>query len=165
MLIGHYDSEAAMRSFVIAGVVLLGAFGGSAHASCANSATWISQAVINSAVGNNTICARPASGYTGSSNDRWQEEHHTGGALWDYKLGDGNKVDPRTQVGTWTTGSTSTNGNAHGTITHSYTGGSSYVFSMYLVSTDIYGFCAGGTEVVRGKIKTGVNVGCMGDFP
>ncbi|NWG73534.1 MAG: hypothetical protein HXY24_02830 [Rubrivivax sp.] len=58
--------------------------------------------------------------------DRWQEWHATTGALVDYKRGSGDAVDPTKQVGTW-----STSGSGGNTVvTYSYTGGSSYSFTV-----------------------------------
>lgn len=58
--------------------------------------------------------------------DRWQERHVGGGALRDYKKGPTDAIDPTKQVGTW-----ATSGSGGNTIvTYSYTGGSSYAFSV-----------------------------------
>ncbi|MFO1325810.1 MAG: hypothetical protein U1F56_00510 [Rubrivivax sp.] len=56
--------------------------------------------------------------------DRWQEWHQSGGPLFDWKLGPGHAMDPRKQVGTWT----SSNG-ANATVTHTY-GSNSYVWAI-----------------------------------
>jgi hypothetical protein len=66
----------------------------------------------------NTLCAVRGS-------DKWQEYHQTGGTLIDYKRGPGHPVDPTEAVGTWS----ATNG-ANATLTHAYTGGSSWVWAV-----------------------------------
>lgn len=57
------------------------------------------------------------------SGDRWQEFHQGGGALFDYKRGPANTVDPTTQVGNWTAS------NGASTVTHTY-GASSYTWAV-----------------------------------
>lgn len=114
----------------------------------------------------NTVCGRPAAGYPGNVNDRWQEEHlAAGGALWDYKLGNGPSIDPRKQVGTWTIG-----GQAGAVITHAYQGGSSFGWTVFGPGTNnpgvsVYSFCSGSVEFARAYVISGTNVGCGGQYP
>lgn len=76
-------------------------------------------ATLSNLLTGRTVCAS-------LGGDRWQERHVAGGALIDYKRGPGHAVDPTTQVGTW-----ATSGAVGNTIvTYSYTGGSSYAFTV-----------------------------------
>jgi len=97
------------------------------------------------------VCGRPAAGYTGAAGDRWQEEHRSGGQLWDYKKGPAptEKVDPSKQVGTWSV--------ASDTVIQSYTGGPSFTWTVHDSGGGVYSFCTGenGSEVVRAFISTG----------
>jgi hypothetical protein len=121
-----------------------------------------------------TVCGRPGPAYPGAgnpggANDRWQEEHlggPTSGELWDYKLGSSSTMDPRKQVGTW---SISDGAAAADTITHSYSGGSSFSWTVYgpqtnTPGTSVYSFCNGTNEFARGYVLGSTNVGC-GTYP
>jgi hypothetical protein len=118
----------------------------------------------------NTVCGRPGASYPGDSNDRWQEEHQggpTNGPLWDFKLGNGHAIDPRKQVGTW---AISNGTNTADTITHAYTGGPSFPWTVYgpqsnTFGTSVYSFCNGTSEFARAYVRPGINVGCGGTFP
>ena len=81
----------------------------------------------------NTVCAT-------RGGDRWQEEHHGTGAagseLWDYKLGDGDPVDPRKQVGTWVVSGTG----ANTVITYDYGGGTQYIYKVWDNGGGVYSF-------------------------
>lgn len=147
-----------------AAVILSAMWAGEAMAQCTTAP--LGQNEIRKLVGGNTVCGRPGSGYPGgvSSPDRWQEEHFgaNNGALWDYKLGNGDAVDPRKQVGTWD----AVGGNPQ-RIQHSYTGGPTYLWTVHNNGTH-YSFCTAqnGAEHVRARVKAGTNVGCSaGDFP
>ena len=141
-----------MKRFVSASFVLVSAWGGLAFAACEPGQRVQGPALGNLLAAGTLICGRPAGGYAGSPNDRWQEEHRAGGQLWDYKKGSSDKIDPSKQVGTWTVVQT-----GGGTVTHSYTGGPSYTWTVHQVSTGVYSFCtaSNGSEVVRAFISVG----------
>jgi hypothetical protein len=105
------------------------------------------------------ICGRPGAAYPGGANstDRWQEEHRSGGQLWDFKLGDNNPVDARAQVGTWSQSGVN--------LTHSYTGGPSYTWRLFLISGNTYSFCSGSSEQARGNVIPDPGTGCGGVYP
>lgn len=144
-----------MKSLIITGIVLLVGISGEAMAAC--SGGYMNGNAVNTLLTGNTVCV-PWNGAAGSTFD-WQEEHVSGGALWDFKRGTGHPVDPRKQVGNW---SVSTTGPTNGKITHSYTGGSPYTYDVKdngASATPRYSFCGGPTEIFF-KVKSGTNVGC-----
>ncbi len=121
-----------------------------ALAQCTGTPLTIAQ--INALVTANTVCGRPAAGYPGSASDRWQEEHLAGSQLWDYKLGPSDLVDPRTQVGTWSTGAASRTD--PDTISHVYGATVGFTWVMFGPTTNVpnssvYSFCTTGTTKVE----------------
>lgn len=102
---------------------------------------------LNTLIAGNTVCASRGA-------DRWQEQHRGGGALWDYKRGPNDTVDPSKQVGTWSIGANN--------VTYSYTGGPSYTYSVHEEGGGRYSFCAGvgGTEVVSGATFRAGSTNC-----
>lgn len=95
----------------------------------------------------NTVCAV-------RGGDRWQEEHHAGGVLKDYKRGPTDTIDPMTQVGTWAVSGTG----ANTAVTYSYTGGSVYSYTVWDNGGGSYSFCgAGGVDFT---LRTGTGSGC-----
>ncbi len=78
-----------------------------------------------------------------------QEEHIIGGALYDYKLGPSNAIDPRENIGSW-----SISGN---TITYNYLGGSSFSSTLGSNGGESYTFCA---NSMAATIKPNTNSGC-----
>lgn len=148
-----------------------------AHAACATSTGIIqfkgngnSAGTLRNLLQGNTVCGRPGTSYSGAPSDRWQEEHQggpTSGELWDFKLGNGPSVDPRKQVGTW---AITTTVSADDTITHSYTGGQPFSWTVFgpqvnTVGTSVYYFCSGTSEFARAYVRSGINVGCGNTFP
>ena len=105
---------------------------------------------ITTLIDGSLICGRPGSGYAGNANDRWQEQHRSGGQIFDRKLG--GSPDPESQVGTWST----VNG-ANSTYTATY-GATSYIYQVYLISGTTYSFCIGTSEQVRGTVFAGWGV-------
>ena len=93
----------------------------------------------------------------GGSGFLWQEEHLPSLQLWDFKRGIGHATDPREQVGSWSV----SNGGPNTTVTHSYTGGSSFVYKVCLNGSTI-GFCPNPsiTPTIVGTLKAGTSVGC-----
>jgi hypothetical protein len=145
-----------MKRVFLLSVLFVAATIGDALAACTGSP--IAGSNLTNLLNGKLVCGRPAEGYTGSANDRWQEEHLAGGDLYDYKKGTADKVDPRVKVGTW-----ATSGNQ---VTHSYDT-KSYNYTVHLISGNTYSFCTkvNGTEVVRANIVSNTNAGCGGTFP
>ena len=76
-----------------------------------------------------TVCAT-------LGNDRWQEWHGAGGALWDYKRGPNHPVDPSEQVGNW-----AISGNGNNAVVNYTYGSSRYSYAVCSTGTaDTYDF-------------------------
>lgn len=126
----------------------------------------LSKAQMDALLTGNTVCGRPGAHYPGGvgSSDRWQEEHVSGGQLWDYKLGPGHAVDPRKQVGTWITSASAVRGGAE-TISHIYGPTVAFTWVMYGPASNAnpgsttYQFCLGSAQHVVAHIRIG-SVSC-----
>ena len=125
-----------MKRLMVASIVLLAGISGEVMAACTPS-TWVTGSALTTLIEGNTVCAT-------RNTEQWQEQHRTSGALWDYKKGPTDPVDPTEQVGTW---SIATNN-----VTYVYTGGASYTYSVHGPTGGTYSFCTApnGTEVVSG---------------
>ena len=121
-----------MKRLMFTCFVLLAGFSGAvvAQSNCASN-TRVSGNALNTLIIGNTVCATRGA-------DKWQEQHRTGGQLWDYKRGPSHPIDPSKQVGTWSIASNN--------VTHAYTGGPSFTYSVH--GSGPYSFCTGSTEVV-----------------
>ena len=71
----------------------------------------------------NTVCAALA-------RDRWQEYHEAGGALYDWKRGPGDRVDPRERVGSWSIASVTDSNDTRDQVTHNYGAGNSFTYRV-----------------------------------
>ena len=132
-----------MKRLIITSIVLLAGISGEAMADC--TAAQVTGRTLMSLISGNTVCAMRGS-------EKWQEQHRSGGALWDYKKGPGDSVDPSEQVGTWSGNFSASN------VTYNYTGGSSYTYTIHGPTGGPYSFCTNGTEVVSGAtFKLGNN--------
>ncbi|MCK5354316.1 MAG: hypothetical protein KAJ63_04310 [Methyloprofundus sp.] len=92
-----------------------------------------------------------------------QEEIHTlnasnTGELWDFKQGDGHALDPRKQIGTWSTDTVDLN-----KITFTYfatPSNISYSFQLFL-NGSILEFCGeNGAKYTQATFIAGINIGC-----
>lgn len=153
-----------MNSLRLIVAALLGTAAFPVFAQCTPPA--LTNAQINTLVTGNTVCGRPVSpGYPGAATDRWQEEHLGSAQLWDYKRGPGHPVDPRKQVGTWSTGGASTTDSD--SITHLYSPTVAFTWVVYGPATNVpgssvYSFCTTGptkVEQVRAYVVPS-GVGC-----
>jgi len=163
-----------MKPIFVSSVILLGGFAGAAMADCTTSPLLTGRA-LSTAITSKLVCGRPGANYPGlpaTSSDRWQEEHpltsgqSTSGPLYDYKLGPGNPVDPRKQVGTWSFDTTDPLTVTK--ITHSYTAGAPFIYTWDVrlaASPNTYSFCKGSEEHVVAFIVPNTNVGCGGNYP
>ncbi len=129
--------------------------------------TALTQVQLNDLLTGHTVCGRAVKpGYPGSASDKFQEEHRSGGQLWDWKLGDGPSVDPRKRVGDWSTAPASRNVPI-ATVTHIYSPTVTSTWAVYGPSTNspgtsVYSFCTTATtpvEHVRAFVRTGAT-GC-----
>lgn len=77
-----------------------------------------------------------------------QEEHRSGGELWDYKRGPSSTVDPTAKIGTW-----SVTGRA-AVVTYDYGGGTIYTYEVWDNLNGTHSFCRAGAEIVA-RIKSG----------
>jgi hypothetical protein len=88
-----------------------------------------------------------------------QEEHRTGGQLWDYKKGSADPIDPTTQVGTW---KVENNNSANATVSYIYVGPPATTpipYKVYSTGTG-YDFCTVGGSPVASVTLTGIGSGC-----
>ena len=97
-----------MKPSIVASAIFLVVAVGQASAACTDPQVTDSTVPnLQTVLEGHTVCTtRTVTVGTGTRTDKYQEEHHSGdvvnGApLWDYKLGDGDPMDPRKQVGTW----------------------------------------------------------------
>ena len=98
----------------------------------------------NAVLNGNTVCAARGT-------DRWQEQHHPGGALVDYALGPNSPVDKTKPVGTWS-GSGSV-------VTYIYSGdGGTYSYTVRDNGGGSYSFCGTGgtTDSIDVTVVTGL---------
>jgi len=117
--------------------------------------------IASAACTQETLVNNPAlvlEGNTMCSNNS-QEEHHTNGDLWDYKLGDNHPGDHRKKIGAWDV----VNVNAITSIKYTYdNAGGEFTFTLHWNGGASYTYC--GPETVEATLKTGINVGCS-TFP
>jgi hypothetical protein len=160
-----------MTPRILAAALLFAGFAGEATANCTTDTIINGTNTLRDLINGSLICGRPGANYTGSTNDRWQEQHRADGSLWDHKLGVGNPVDPESQVGRWsaTGGSTATYTASYGPPP-SFNGGPSFTYQVRQIagsSPTAYSFCIGASEQVRGTITAGAGTagnGCA-TFP
>jgi hypothetical protein len=136
-----------MKRLMITSLVLLAGISGEVMAGCASNTQVKNKnndPALTNLIAGQTVCA------SRSTTERWQEQHRgsgTSGALWDYKKGASDPVDPTKQVGTWSI-------NLDDTVTYYYTGGPSYTYTVHSSTTGgnnpPYSFCTNGAEVVSG---------------
>jgi len=165
----HSKREAAMKSVIVTNLVLISTFiAAQANADCTDRR--LNQTQLSSALSGNTVCGRAISG-----TDQWQEEHQGNGAgpLWDYKMGDGNTVDPRRLMGSWNI----TGAGSSAAVSYTYDQfGPATTSGPYSVHTSatgnppfpqgtVFSFCSGGAEIARAYVVNGTNVGCNNAFP
>lgn len=99
-----------------------------------------SNLTLTNTITGSTVCIAKSGGWES------QEQHRTGGQLWDYKLGSSSTVDPTKQIGTWAVAG---NG-AQSIVTYTY-GAQVFPYKVCRVGTTAsYGFCptAGGSTIM-----------------
>jgi len=136
-----------MKRLMVTSIVLLAGISGEVMAACSD--PQVTGVALTTLIAGNTVCAT-------RGGEQWQEQHRGGplaGALYDYKKGPSDPVDPTKQVGNWSI--------AVDNVTYAYTGGPSYTYSVHGPIGGPYSFCSGGAEVVGGAtFKTG-NSSCL----
>lgn len=147
-----FQKEKPMNKFVLVAAMAGSLVSIEAIAACTGG-TRLNEATLKSLLGGNTVCVPAVTVPTMT----WQELHvgTSGSALIDYKRGPPpvETVDPSKPVGTWTVNANPGGNNA--TVTHTYLGGGgSFTYSVHSISGAIYGFCAGGVEIVA-RVKPG----------
>lgn len=128
-----------MKRLMVTSIVLFVGISGEVVAACSD--PQVTGGDLTTLIAGKTVCAARGA-------EKWQEQHRggpSGGALWDYKKGASDPVDPTKQVGNWSIGADS--------VTYSY-GGPSYTYSVHGPAGGPYSFCTGGAEVVGGAIFT-----------
>ena len=96
---------------------------------------------LTTAISGSTVCIAKSGGGWES-----QEQHRSGGQLWDFKQGASSTVDPTKQIGTWAVAG---NG-AQSIVTYTY-GAQVFPYKVCQVgATASYGFCptAGGSTIM-----------------
>jgi len=145
--IALFGREMVMKRQIAVGIVLVTGFSGGVFAApnCTNP-NRVTGSALTTLVSGNTVCATVGT-------DKWQEQHRSGAQLWDYKKGASDPVDPSKQVGTWGIGANS--------VTHSYTGGPSYTYTIHDEGGGAsYSFCSSGSVVVSGATFKPGNSSC-----
>ncbi len=116
-------------------------FGQSVSADCTQ-ATRVTGTTLGDTLVGSTFC----------TNDS-QEEHLSGGALWDYKKGDGDPIDPREQVGTWSV--------ANDIVSYQYGSNGPYTFELHANGGNSYTFCGiNNSNTIDATRIANTNVGC-----
>jgi hypothetical protein len=139
-----------MKQLILTGALLLGsAMAGEAMAAC-DAKNQVKNGDLPKLLKGNTICVANSGGW------EKQEEHHSGGELWDYKMGDHHKIDPRKKLGSW---SATTNG-ADSAVTYKYENITTGPYKVYSTGGNSYDFCRGGTVEASGTLIKGTGVGC-----
>jgi hypothetical protein len=137
-----------MKALVSVACVVLAAAGlpTTASAACAAPAVRVNKIDdLTKLLRGNTVCVGSAPTFDS------QELHQDGGALIDYKRGPADKVDPSTNVGTWSITGNDTRGVF---VKYTYSGGSSYTYSVWSNGGDSYSFCSSQPEI-RARLKPG----------
>lgn len=140
-----------MKLPMIAGLIVFAFATEGAMAACASPSAQVTDGALITLLSGNTVCAG-----SGTGMGRWQEQHRTDNTLWDYKEGSTDPVDPTTQVGTW-----AVTGSGAGTVvTHTYTGGSAYSYTVWDNNDGSYSFCKTGGVLEMDFRLTGTISGC-----
>lgn len=83
-----------------------------------------------------------------------QEQHLSGGALWDYKMGPSDAKDPTVRVGDWSI----TGNDADTVVNYAYPpGGTPSAYKVFDAGAGTYYFCSGTTIVATAKITSAPN--------
>ena len=106
-----------MRRIITVSLLSLACVTGEAMAICTNNSMVNPVNTLNTLLSNKTVCGTDGT-------DKWQEEHRSNGALWEYAKGPNDPVDPSHQVGMWTLEENGQPGNGRPSVRYIYNGGS-----------------------------------------
>jgi hypothetical protein len=133
-----------MKIWALLAAVAATGLSGGAFAACDVGAVKITD--ISTTLANHTVCVKNTTG-------GWeaQEEHGPGNQLWDFKMGNEHRTDPRTQIGTWTV--------VGDQIKYNYDGGSAYSYTLF---RNLDGkICFDGVSTVIAEKVVGIGSGCQ----
>ena len=83
-----------------------------------------------------------------------QEQHRSGGELWDYKMGSSDAIDPTVRVGDWSI----TGSDQNTVVNYAYPpGGTPSAYKVFDAGAGTYYFCSGTTIVATAKIISAPN--------
>lgn len=127
-----------MKCLMVASIVLLAGISGEVMAIDCSGGTRLQNTggnpnVVASAISGKTVCAT-------LGGQKWQEYHHPGGSLIDYKRGPSHPIDPTKTVGTWGTSGTGANSQ----VTYNYGTGGAYSYTVHF-NAGTYTFCGVGS--------------------
>lgn len=129
----------------VAGIALASLPAISMAACVAPSVRVVTVAALTTLLQGNTVCVPAITQPTMV----WQELHVAGGALVDYKRGQGHPIDPTKQVGSWTV--TDVRG---ARVNYNYVGGTQFGYSVWNNNDGTHSFCSANPEVIA-RIKLG----------
>lgn len=131
-----------MKLYLIGCAILATCFSGASLASSCSDPQ-ITGTALSNLITNSTVCAN-------LGDDKWQEQHRSGGELWDYKLGPTDPIDPTKKVGTW---SILTRSNQ---VQYNYSSGS-YAYAVRGPDAGgKYSFCSTAVQIHNVTLKPGI---------
>jgi hypothetical protein len=124
------------RMTIISAMLILGVWS-EAYSGCADPSTQVTDV-------STTLEGKLACSYKGNQdnpNERWSEQHRSGGNLWEWKRGVDHKIDPSKQIGTWAIDDSAD------TVTYQYGDpGSPYTYTLWDNADDSYSLCSDSSE-------------------
>lgn len=139
-----------MKLAMISSALVVLTYAGSAAAAVTCGGTPVTGTALSSLITGNTVCAS-------RGGDRWQEEHHVGGVLKDFKKGPSDPMDPTKTIGIWNISSDS--------VVYNYSGGQTYSFTVHHIVDTTFGFCKAGVDEMEFEVIAGTGVGCDSGAP
>ena len=97
---------------------------------------------LQSLLNNTLVCAYKSDADPSDANQRWSEEHRTGGDLWEFGPGSNSTIQPPGDVGSWGTSTSGTTGEP--VVDYDYGTGGSYSYQLREYPTPsptMYVFC------------------------
>ncbi|SJM92462.1 conserved exported hypothetical protein [Crenothrix polyspora] len=140
-----------IKPIISMSIFLLASVTGEAMAACSTtdgSVRIADAGALESLLSGKTVCGQ-------ANGEEWQEYHNPNGALWDYKKGVADPVNPSEQVGTWDIASSLRNG---ASAIYSYD--VNYAYKVWQRTDGKYDFCNGTQLKVAGAELRGGQVSC-----